>query len=91
MGHLNLFKLKRGHLNLFKLKGGHLNLFKVIYEIILLTKISVTQNEVALSFHRVRGLYFLVVTVEVTIILNSNVNHIIQPFMFLYYMTLYVN
>ena len=37
--------------------------------ILLLTKITVAQNEVALSYHRVRGLYFLVVVFAATIYL----------------------
>ena len=46
--------------------------------IILLTKIISPQNEVALSFHRMRGLYFLAVIFAATIcnddsdILNNN-------------------
>ena len=35
---------------------------------IFLTKITVTQSETALSYHRVRGLYFLAVIFAVTII-----------------------
>ena len=34
---------------------------------ILLTKISAVQNEVALSYHKVRGVYFLAVIVATTI------------------------
>ena len=34
---------------------------------IFLTKITATQNEVALSYHRVRGLYFLAVVFEATV------------------------
>ena len=33
----------------------------------VLTKISAAQNEVALSYHKVRGLYFLAVNVATTI------------------------
>ena len=36
-------------------------------ESILLTKIAAAQNEVALSYHRVRGLYFLAVIFATTI------------------------
>ena len=35
----------------------------------LLTKITATQNEVALSYHRVRGIYFLAVFFAMTIVL----------------------
>ena len=42
---------------------------KVIGDNILLTKTSAAQNEVALSSHRVRGLYFLVVIFAATIII----------------------
>ena len=35
----------------------------------LLTKITAAQKEVALSYHRVRGLYFLVVIVAATIVI----------------------
>ena len=34
---------------------------------ILLTKITVVQNEAALSYHRVRGLYFLAVVFAATV------------------------
>ena len=51
------------HINLCPTKATHnsycsfySNLFK---ENMVLTKIPATQNEVALSYHRVRGLYFL--------------------------------
>ena len=37
------------------------------YLYILLTKITAAQNEVALSYHRVRGLYFLAVVFSATI------------------------
>ena len=37
--------------------------------IILLTKVTDTQNEVTLSYHRVRGLYFLAVVFVATIVL----------------------
>ena len=36
--------------------------------IILLTKTSATQNEVALSYHRLRGLYFLAVVFVAAIV-----------------------
>ena len=38
---------------------------------ILLTKTTAAQNEVALSYHRVRGLYFLAVVFATTVIYNS--------------------
>ena len=44
---------------------------------ILLTKIIAAQNEAALSYHRVRGLYFLAVIVGATIVkedINLNIN-----------------
>ena len=42
-----------------------------IKNIILLTKITFTQNEVALSYHRVRGLYFLAVIFAATILCSG--------------------
>ena len=41
----------------------------VYYDTILLTKTTAAQNEVALSYHRVRGLYFLAVVFVATILL----------------------
>ena len=42
---------------------------------ILLTKITAAQNEVVLSYHRVRGLYFLAIIFAVTLdILVSQFN-----------------
>ena len=41
--------------------------------VILLTETTAAQNEVALSYHRVRGLYFpAVVSAETTVILRKN-------------------
>ena len=47
-------------------------------QIILLTKTTAAQNEVALSYHRVRGQYFLTVTFVATIIALNQCN----PFKF---------
>ena len=41
-----------------------------IYIIILLTKTTAAQNEVALSYYRMRGLYFLTVIFAATILLK---------------------
>ena len=41
----------------------------VIQHAILLTKTTAAQNEVAFSYHEVRGLYFLAVVFEATIVL----------------------
>ena len=40
---------------------------------ILLPKTTAAQNEVALSYHRVRGLYFVAAVFAVTIVLHRNV------------------
>ena len=40
------------------------------YLIIRLTKITAAQNEVSLSYHRVRGLYFLAVVFTATIVID---------------------
>ena len=45
-------------------------------ENILLTGITVSQNEVALSYHTVRGLYFMAVIFTATIKLGKNDNFI---------------
>ena len=39
--------------------------------VLLLTKTTAAQNKVALSYHRVRGLYFLEVVLAVNIVLSS--------------------
>ena len=51
--------------------GEHLSFYvsvRIIY--ILLTKTTAARNEVALSYHKVRGLYFLAVVFEATIDYN---------------------
>ena len=40
------------------------------HDIILLTKTNVVQNEDALSYHRVRGLYFQAVVFEASIVVT---------------------
>ena len=47
---------------------------------IFLTNITAAENEVALSYHRVRGLYFLAVVFVATIVslLHGHVKHIIN-------------
>ena len=42
----------------------------IVEKCIPLTKITVAQNKVALSYHRVRGLYFLAVIFASTIVLR---------------------
>ena len=44
----------------------------------LLTKITVVQNEVALSYHKVRGLYFLTVIFAATVVALLKGNVILQ-------------
>ena len=43
-----------------------------VMENILLTKTTATRNEVALSYHRVRGLYFQTVVFVATIIVSKH-------------------
>ena len=51
--------------------GGPLHL-GVVLVIILLTKTTTAQNEVALSYHPVRGLYFMAVIFATTIYVLCN-------------------
>ena len=52
------------------------------YNAILLTKTTAAPNEVALSYHRVRGLYFLAVVFAMTIN-NHNINAYKNCFIFI--------
>ena len=64
--------------NSFRLNSEH--------RYILLTKTTAVQNKVALSYHRVRGLYFLAIVFAATIVVYS---YIIHMFEFIVYMLLY--
>ena len=57
------------------------NVFIRCITTIVLMKITVTQNEVALSYHKVRGLYFVAVIFAATIILSDaySLNNAVSP------------
>ena len=58
-------------------------------ENILLIKITATQDEVALSYHRVRGLYFVAVAFAATIIIFNSSYMIIYSNMIIYSISYY--
>ena len=49
-----------------------INFLNETFKYIVLTKTTATQNEVALSYHRVRGLYFMAVVFVRSIVVNCD-------------------